>query len=150
MDSSGPVNGERRNDGVDTRAVGQTRINHRRAFVDSPADAAHDAVDHPKQMLVVLERSSDALQHTSSLDEHAAVRVHQNVVDARIPQQRLERSQAEHIVEHFGEQRFALAEADRRRLLAEQLAEKSSDLAFGAVAISSVRASRFSCASSFR
>src|SRR5262249_3423799 len=39
------VHGQRRNDGVDTRAVGQTRVDHRRAVVDAAADAADDAID---------------------------------------------------------------------------------------------------------
>ena len=54
---------------------------------------------------------------------------------ARIAQQRLERAEAEHVVEHLGEERLALAEVERRRLFREQLAEQRANLAFGAAAI---------------
>ena len=58
-----PVDRQRRNDGVDARAVGQARVDHRRAVVDAAADAADDAVDDAQQVRVVLERGGDALQH---------------------------------------------------------------------------------------
>ena len=51
------VDRQRRNDGVDARAVRQARVHHRRAVVDAPADAADDAVDDAQQVRVVLERA---------------------------------------------------------------------------------------------
>ena len=50
------VDGERRNDRVDARAVRQARVDHRRAVVDAAADAADDAIDDAQQMLIVLKR----------------------------------------------------------------------------------------------
>ena len=46
-----PVQRQRRNDGVDARAVGQPRIDHRAGFVDAAADARHDLVDDFQQVL---------------------------------------------------------------------------------------------------
>src|SRR5207247_3679045 len=47
----------------------------------------------------------------------------------------LERPEAEHVVEELAEQRLALAEAERRALLGQQLAEERANLALGARAI---------------
>jgi hypothetical protein len=57
-----------------------------------------------------------------TLDEHVLVGVDEDVADRRIAQQRLQRPQAEHVVEDLDEQGFALTEAERRPLLREQLA----------------------------
>ena len=84
---------------------------------------------------IVLERRRHALEHAAALDEHVLVGVDQDVADRRVAQQRLERPEAEHVVEQLAEQRFALAEAERRVLFGEQLAEQRADLALGARAI---------------
>ena len=108
------IDRQRRDDGVDTGAVRQTRIHHRRAFVHTPADAADDAVDDSHQMAIVLERCLDPLEPAGALDEDVLVGVDENVADARIAQERFERPEAEHFVEHFGEERFAFAHTQRR------------------------------------
>ena len=105
----GTVDGERRNDGVDARAVGQARVDHRRAVVDAAADAAHDAVDDAHQVLVVLERRRHRFELAAALDEHLLVGVDQDVADRLVAQQRLERAEAEHLVEHVAENGVALA-----------------------------------------
>src|SRR6185312_13008924 len=46
---------ERWNDRVDTRAVGQARVHHRRRLVDAAADRGDDLVDDAHQMRVVEE-----------------------------------------------------------------------------------------------
>ena len=81
------------------------------------------------------KRRGHALEHALPLDVDLLVRVDQDVVDRRVAQQRLERPEAEHVVENLGEQRFALAQADRRRFLGQQLAEQRANLALGARAI---------------
>ena len=58
----GPIERQRRNDGVDARTIGQARIDHRRGFIDSAADTRHDAVDDLQQMAVVAEHRIDLLQ----------------------------------------------------------------------------------------
>ena len=50
----------------------------------------------------------------------------------RVAQQRLERPEAEHLVDQLAEQHVALAQAERRALLGEQLADERPDLALGA------------------
>ena len=93
------VHRQRRDDGVDARAVRQARVDHRRAVVDAAADAADDAVDDAHQVLVVLKRRGHALEHAGALDEDVLVRVDQDVADRRVAQQRLERSEPEHVVD---------------------------------------------------
>ena len=53
----------------------------------------------------------------------------------RIAQQRLERPESEHVVDQLAEEHLALAEAERRVLLREQLAQERADLTLGARAI---------------
>ena len=49
------VHRQRRNDGVDARAVAQARVHHGRRFVDAAAHLADDLVDDAQQVLVVAE-----------------------------------------------------------------------------------------------
>ena len=86
-------------------------------------------------MRIVLEGGGDPLEHALPLDEDVAIGVHEDVADRRIAEQRLERPEAEDVVEHLGEERLALGQAERRRLFREQQSEQRSDLAFGAGAI---------------
>ena len=95
--------------------------------------------------------ADDALEHAAALDEHVLVGVDQDVADRRVAQQRLERPEAEHLVDQLAEQRVALAQAERRALLGEQLAEQRADLALGARRDRRcASASRFRRLSSFR
>ena len=52
---AGPVNGQRRNNGVHTGAVGQTRVDHGRRFVDPPPDPGDDAVDDLHQVGIIFK-----------------------------------------------------------------------------------------------
>ena len=47
---AGAIDGQRRNDGVDARSVGQAGIDHRRRFIDAAADAGDDALDDLHEM----------------------------------------------------------------------------------------------------
>ena len=53
-----PVERQRRDDGVDARAVLQPGVDHRAGLVDTPADHADDALDDPQQVGIVLEDDS--------------------------------------------------------------------------------------------
>ena len=126
------VDGQRRNDRVDARAVGKPRVHHRRAVVDTATDGAHDPIDDPHQVAIVLERAGHALQHTGSFHVHLLVGVHEDVVDGRVAQQRFERPEPEDLVEDVAEDLLALRHRERLALLAEQLEEQRADVAFGA------------------
>ncbi len=71
-------------------------------FVDAAADRGDDLVDDAQEMLLVLETHRQRLKHAVTLHVDAFVAVDQDIVDARILEQRLERTQAGHLVENFG------------------------------------------------
>ena len=48
----GAVDGQRRDDGVDARAVRQAGVDHRRGLVDAAADLRHDALDDFAQVVL--------------------------------------------------------------------------------------------------
>ena len=79
---------------------------------------------------IVLERRGDALEDAPALDEDVAVGVDEHVADARVAQQRLERTETEDVVQDFGKERFALRQAERRRFFRQQLRQQRANLAF--------------------
>src|SRR5215467_13460803 len=129
------VHRERRNDGVDTRTVRQACVDHRRAVVHAAADVADDAIDDPQQVTIVAECGGHTLQMSVPLDEHVLVRVDENIVDGRIPKERLERSEAEHVIHQLAEERFAFAQADWDAFFVEEVVDQRADLAFHARAV---------------
>ena len=102
------VDRQRRDDGVDARPVGQARVDQRRGFVDPAADGADDLLDDPQQVPLVLEARGDLFEQAEALDEDGLVAVDQDVVDRLVLEQRLERAEAEQLVEHVVRQRRAL------------------------------------------
>ncbi len=126
------VDRERRDDRVDTGTIRQARVDHRRAVVDAPADAADDAVDDAHQVLVVLEGRRQPVQLAAALHVDVLVGVDQDVADRRIPQERLERPEAEDLVDDVAEDRVALAHAERHGLFGNQVKEQRPDVRFGA------------------
>ena len=60
-----PSKRQRRDDGVDARAVGQTGVHHGGGLVDAPADLDDDAVDDPPQVLVGDEPGAGLLDHAA-------------------------------------------------------------------------------------
>ena len=110
----------------------QARVDHRRAVVDAPADAADDAVDDAHQVLVVLERRRQPVQLAAALDVDVLIGVDQDVADRRIAQQRLERPEPEDLVDDVAENRVALAHAERHALFGNQVEEQGANVRFGA------------------
>ena len=85
-------------------------------LVDAAADRADDALDDLHQVPVVLEDDAGFLEHAVALDEHLVVAVDEDVRDVAVLEQRLERSEAEQLVEDVDDQVLALEEAEGRRL----------------------------------
>ena len=124
----GTVERERRNDRVDARAVGQAGVHHGRRLVDATADAAHDAVDDRHQVRVVAERALHARQLAATLDEDVLGAVDQDVGDGRVAEQRLDRAEAGDLPDDLLDDLLALRLAERRRLLAQEFADREADL----------------------
>jgi len=113
------VEGQRRNDGVHTRAVRQTRIDHWRRLVHAAPHAGDDAVDDLQQMAVVAERSAHLLQQSAFFHKHVVLAVHQDVGDLGIAQQRLQRPEAEYLVQQVGLDLFLLVVVQRHALIGD-------------------------------
>src|SRR5439155_24709840 len=94
-----PVDRDRRYHGVDPASVGQPGVDHRARLVDAPADPRHDPVDHPAQVALVGERRVDGVALTEALHVDPVPRVHHDLGDVRVAQQRLDRAVAEDLVD---------------------------------------------------
>ena len=65
----GAVDGERRRDDVDARAVGQAGVADRARFIDAAADLADDALADVEELLVVAEADAGLLDLAVDFDE---------------------------------------------------------------------------------
>ena len=90
----GPFQRHRRNDGVDPRTIGQTRIHQRRGLIDAPAQRRHDALDHVADGIIVRERQRHLLQLALALHEDVGGTVDHDLADQRIGHQSLQGPQA--------------------------------------------------------
>ena len=118
---------KRRNDCVDTRAVGQARIDHRRRFIDASADARHDAIDNKHEMLVVLEDDVGDMQLAVLFDVNLVVAVDEDVGDLVVAKQRLEWAQAEQLVFEFLDQPAAVDVGQQAAVFVKNLVDRGGD-----------------------
>ena len=123
----GAVDRQRRDDGVDARAVGKARVADRRGFVDAPADLADDALADVEELLVVAEADAGALDLAADFDEHRAGAVDHDVGDVVARQQRLQRAVAEHVVADVVEQFFLLGDRHHDVLDRDDLVDDVAD-----------------------
>ena len=83
-------------------------------------------------MLVVLERGRQAFELSTALHVDVLIGVDQDVAHARIAKQRLERTEAEHLVDHVTEDDLALGHAERRPFLGNEIEQQRANLRFRA------------------
>ena len=123
---------QRRDDRVDARAVGKTRVHHRARLVDPAADGADDPLDDLHQVHVVLEHDRRFLELALALDVHLVVAVHEDVGDGLVAQQLFERPEPEQLVDHIGDERLSLEQAERGRvrLLLQHADDEAADFRF--------------------
>src|ERR1019366_8761592 len=108
------IHRERRDDDVDAGSVGQARVAHGRGFVYASADLGYDLIDNMAKVSVVLKNDVGFLQSAGALDIYLSVRVHQDVVDGGILEQRLQRPQAKDFLQHLPRQAVSLGGTERR------------------------------------
>ena len=125
----GATDRERMDDHVDTGTIGETGVDHRRRLVDASTDLAHDLVDDSTQVALVDEAHVGDLDAAVALDEDVPRAVHHDFVDARVAEELVDRSVAEHVVEHRLDDRLTLAGGQREPLLPERPVELLLDLA---------------------
>ena len=119
----GAVDGQRRGDDVDARAIGQAGVADRRALIDATADLADDALADVHQMGVVAEADIGQLHLAGDLDVAFLAAVHHDVGDVVAGQQRLQRAIAEHVVADILEQVFLLGDRHDDRLERDDLGD---------------------------
>ncbi|MGY4382114.1 hypothetical protein ACVWZ3_009753 [Bradyrhizobium sp. i1.3.6] len=127
MVSVGPVDRQRRHDGVDAGAVGEARVADRRGFVDAPADLADDALADVEELLVVAEADTGALDLAGDLDVDGVGAVDHDVGDVVARQQRLQRAVAENVVADIVEQLFLLGDRHHDVLDRDDLVDDVAD-----------------------
>ena len=89
---------EGRNDCVYTGTVRQTCIDHGRRFIHAPADVRYDFFNNVHQVGIVFEPYIRLFQNPGTFHVNGFVSIHQDVIDARILQQRFQRAKAEDFV----------------------------------------------------
>ena len=93
-----PVDGQRRDDRVDTAAVGQAGVDHRAGLVDAASDAGDDLVDGAAQVRLVAEAALDLDEPAAALDVDAVGPVDHDLGEVRVAQERLDRAVAQDVV----------------------------------------------------
>jgi hypothetical protein len=123
-----PIDRDRPDRGVEARAVEHARIDHRLRFIDAAADRGDDLVDDPEKVRLVLEGDVHALQLALLLDVAVLVSVDQDVVDVRVLEQWLKRTEADHLVDDIFDQCIELGDVDRHALFTGLFRNEFMDL----------------------
>ena len=133
IDSTGPSSASGGMMALTREPSCEPRVDHRARLVDAAAHRADDALDDAQQVRIVLEDELGRFELAFALDVDLIRLVDQDVRDARIGEQRLERPEAEELVEDVGDERFALEQAERNglRLGVEQPDDQPADLGLG-------------------
>ena len=108
------VDRQRRDDRVQTRAIRQASVHHRRRLINAAADLRHDAVDDLQQVFVIAKRHLVPLDAAVLFDEHVLRPVDHDVRDAGLFQQNFQRAEAERFVENFFDQPFSFRAIEQR------------------------------------
>src|SRR5262249_7786850 len=119
-----PIQSQRRNNGVYTRAIRQTRVNHRRGFIHTPSHPRDDAVDDLHQVAVVFEAESGRLDLTCAFNIDTIKPVHQDVGNRGVAQQDLERAKPEDFIENVAGKLFAFSKTKRNCLAVDRVADE--------------------------
>ncbi|MNJ33823.1 hypothetical protein D3C77_285130 [compost metagenome] len=96
-----PVQRYRRDDRIDPATVGHARIDHRRRLIQAPPQRCKDALHHPLHMMGVDKAQVGLLQHAGPLDKHPVRAVDQNLGDAGVAQQHLQRTEAGQFIDNL-------------------------------------------------
>ncbi len=92
---------------------GKPGVDHGRRLVDAAADPGDDAVDDAQQVIVVGESHGGELELAAALHVDRGEGVHQDVRDAPVPEQRLERTEPRQLVQEVLDHLLPLAHVQR-------------------------------------
>ncbi len=110
---TGPDQGQGLDDGVDARAIRKARVDAWARFVDAPAERGDDPLDDAQHVLVVEEQRVDPLDLALALDVDVVRAVDHDLGDGRVRQERFQRPEAGHVVDHLVDEAHALLAGDR-------------------------------------
>ena len=114
------VERQRRQHDVHPRSVGQPCIAQRLGLVDPATERREDALDRVAQIGIARETHVRLLDAPAALDPDGPKPGHHDLVDLGIPQQRLERPQAEGPLGHPGDELLAVIRVQQPRLPLDQ------------------------------
>ncbi len=118
------VERERRDDDVDARAVGQTRVAKRARFVDAAAERRENLVDDAAAAFHVEELDRRETEPAFLLGVNGLVAVHHDLGDRVVLEQLLERAETDHLVDDVAEQLDAELASDRNLVRSEALVDE--------------------------
>ena len=124
IETSGPSTPTGPHRDVHARAVEQARVAKRMRFIHAPADRGDDFVDDAQKMQFILEAAGDRLKHAPALNVNILVSVDQNIADRSVLEQRLERTEAGHFVDDFGDEVVQFLLIEREALIDDVLADQ--------------------------
>src|SRR5205823_13746759 len=121
------VDRERRDHGVHTGAIGQTRVDVRRRLVDPSPDLPDDLVDRPPELLLVVELRARPIELPRALDVDRVPVVDHDLRDLRVTDERLQRAEAQDAVTDLSDDEQLLLRGERTLLVVQELAEPLVD-----------------------
>src|SRR6185437_5481281 len=124
----GAIDTDRTHRDVDARAVQQARVAERVRFIDAAANCGNDFIDDTEKVLLVLEAHRQRLEYAGPFDIDAFMPVDQDIVDRRIIEERLERTQTGHLVENFRDEIAEFLGIERKALDQHILRNKLLDV----------------------
>ena len=94
-----PIDGERRDDDIDARPVGQPRVDHRAELVDPAADGGENSLDRVAERLLGGEANGGLFDSAEPLDIDRVRPVHHHLLDLGIGEKLLERPETDRIAQ---------------------------------------------------
>jgi hypothetical protein len=94
------VDSYRRDDGMEANTIRQARINMRRSIVQPPPRGCRQSLSQPTQVSLGLEAHVRAREALTSIHPDLSASIHENVGDARLAEERLKATRADHVLSH--------------------------------------------------
>ena len=123
-----PVGRERRQHRVQSRAVGQAGVDHRRRAVEPQPERRDRRARRPARSSARRSCTAPRSSRPVALDEDAIGTVHHDLGDRRVGEQRLERAEPADVVDAARRARRRPVAARERRLVAQHVARAGAQL----------------------
>ena len=135
METAAPSKCQWRNDGIHTRTVLKSSVDHRTRFVNATTDLRNNAVDDLHQVSVVAKLDVRLLHLSLTFDIDVLRTVDQDVADLRVLKQQLQGPETKGFVEHFVDQPLAFAAVQQRVFRVAEMLDDHADLAAQSVSL---------------